>query len=185
MGNYHQPYRGFPAEIRIQIWRLVVPPQVAILKDTLPWAGLQSSSNANTLRLHPPSQIQLLRLDRKIYNEILPIFQTTQIKLRTRRSYTYVWPTIDLAMQSPAFGTLEYAWTKTASGPLHRDSFITRFMTVRSPHPLRKLIVKVSQAGMETEVVQHDIPADTSQIQVRSRSSMIMTSLRHLPAPRS
>lgn len=160
MKNYHKPYRGLPAEIRVQIWRLVIPEQVTILKDTPPWGDSQPSMSANNLKLFPPLQTQLLLLDRAVYNEALPILKETEIRLRTRGSYTYVWPMFNLAMQSPASGVLEYTWSKTPSDSGHRDAFLTRFIDVRSPHPLRKLIVRIKQAGLETEIVKNNLPYD-------------------------
>lgn len=74
--------------------------------------------DGNRLLLFPPLQIQLLRLNKQVYLEVLSVLKKVHIHLRSRIEWDSMWPILDLAIQAPAFPTtLHYPW----------DSSNTRF----------------------------------------------------------
>lgn len=83
-------YRGIPAEVRLQIWRYVLPPRVTILLDGLEYSPARRGELSNRLVLFPPMRSQLLQLDKQIYDEVLPLYKQVEVHIKPDICYRHL-----------------------------------------------------------------------------------------------
>lgn len=103
--NYDKPYRGLPTEIRLEIWKLLVP-ETGIIQEPRPmWEPRRIQ--------FPKLQSQLLRLNQEMHNEILPIFKKTIVKLLPEVDFERHWTQVSLALRSHILES--FNWYSSAS----------------------------------------------------------------------
>lgn len=107
MSKFTQPFRNLPAEIRLLIWGFSIPSKVTILGlDSLRFPV--SKEPDFNLGLKPALQTQLLSVSRKVYDEVLPLLQRTEIHIEVIHGYTTDYARLKHAWQSPSFGVLHH-----------------------------------------------------------------------------
>lgn len=156
--SFNSPYRGLPAEIRLQIWKLTIPERVTVLREfpngPSPTEGLDS--NDNRLTRSPSLQIQLLRLNKEVYSEVLSVLKKVEIGLgiRSFKSLEIVWPKLSLAMQSPAFSTLTYLWNGMGPEGREYECILPRLLVQSSSGTLAclNMFLRKSATGNMTEI---------------------------------
>lgn len=138
--NYDKPYRGLPTEIRLQIWKLMIPDRAIIATKTF---------KRKQRKNWPSTQIQLLRLNRQIHDEVLPIFRNIEVYLHPEFSNRESWRDIVSALQSPTLNKLTVSWEQVhamklePSRPQWLSTFFLNSVLVDMSHPLHRITISM------------------------------------------
>lgn len=142
--NYDKPYRGLPTEIRLEVWKLIIP-ETGIIQPPHPLSRIGDVE-------FPKLQTQLLRLNRQVHNEVLPIFSNIKVKLLPTVNCEQYWTQLSLALRSPILNNLELLFKRRDYRPisdLHRSYgvFLSKFLSMDMTHPLQTLIMDFDEVN--------------------------------------
>lgn len=136
--NYDKPYCGLPTEIRLQIWKLMIPDKAIIATKNL---------KKKQKKYWPNTQIQLLRLNHQIHDEALPIFRKLEVYLHPECNSRGSWRDIVSALQSPTLNKLAVSWEQVYAGETQLSqwswisTFFFNFLSMDMPHSLHRITI--------------------------------------------
>lgn len=136
--NYDKPYRGLPTEIRLEIWKLLIPETGHIQPRRIAYGTWDVEL--------PTLQTQLLRLNQEVHSEILPIFKKIKVNLLPDVNLGRHWAQVSLALDSPILETLELRVERRNIWPSKNVGiFLFRFLSMNLSHPLHTLIMDLDE----------------------------------------
>lgn len=98
--------------------------------------------------------MQLLRLNREVHGEVLPMIRDVEIQLHSHSRYDRLWPMFAVAMQSPALGVLHYTCDVNSQyGERSHVYFLPKLLVHDSPNSLDCLSITVPKVTASTRIV--------------------------------
>lgn len=140
--NYNKSFRGLPTEIRLEIWKFTIPDSGHIQYTR------SSTPEIRELEL-PKLQIQLLRLNRVVYNEVLPLCQDVIVILSPKVDCKRDWAIICQSLRSPIVKRLKIIrhgfhspfWSPYKSSA----TFLSKFLYTDESCSLHTLIIDINE----------------------------------------
>lgn len=104
------------------------------------------------LDLSPSLPVQLLRLNKEVYEEALSILKKVEIRLLSDARYNTLSPKLVKAIRSPTLNILHYPWHRDDLSTRHCEYLLPRLLVDGSPHSLQRLSITMKKADVNRRI---------------------------------